>query len=46
MALIGQIPDREAESEFMQRYGASREDEDAIFVAHSKIEELDFPSSI
>jgi pimeloyl-ACP methyl ester carboxylesterase len=46
MALTGQIPDREAESEFMRRYGVSRAAEDAVFVGRSKIEELDFPSSI
>ena len=46
MALTGQIPDREAESEFMRRYGGGRATEDAVFVGRSKIEELDFPSSI
>ena len=46
MALTGQIPDREAESEFMRRYGGSRAAEDAVFVGRSKIEELDFPSSL
>ena len=46
MALAGQIPDRETESEFMRRYSESRSAEDAVFVGHSKIEELNFPSSI
>ena len=46
MALTDQIPNREAESEFMRRYGGSRAAEDAVFVGRSKIEELDFPSSI
>lgn len=46
MALTDQIPDREAESEFMRTYGGSRAAEDAVFVGRSKIEELDFPSSI
>ena len=46
MALTGQIPDREAESEFMRTYGGSRAAEDAVFVGRSKIEELDFPSSV
>lgn len=46
MALTGQLPDRESESEFMRRYGASRAAEDAVYVGRSKIEELDFPSSI
>ena len=46
MALTGQIPGRDAESEFMRTYGGSRAAEDAVFVGRSKIEELDFPSSI
>ncbi len=46
MALTGQLPDRESESSFMRRYGESRAWDDAVFVGHSKIEELDFPSSI
>ena len=46
MALTGQIPNREAESEFMRRYGGGRAAEDAVFVGRSKFEELDFPSSI
>lgn len=46
LALTGQMPDRGAESEFMRRYGAGRAIDDAVFVGHSKIEELDFPSSI
>jgi pimeloyl-ACP methyl ester carboxylesterase len=46
MALTAQIPDREAESEFMRHYGPSRTTDDAVFVGRSKIEELDFPSSI
>jgi hypothetical protein len=46
MALAGQIPDRETESEFMRRYSESRSAEDAVFMGHSKIEELNFPSSI
>lgn len=46
MALTGQIPNRESESEFMRTYGASRAAEDAVFVGRSKIEALDFPSSI
>jgi len=45
-ALTGQVPDRDAESEFMRSYGANRSAEDAVYVGHSKIEELDFPSSI
>ena len=46
MALTGQIPDREAENEFMRLYGSSREAEDAVYVGRSRIEPLDFPSSI
>ncbi len=46
LALSGQVPDRASESEFMRRYGSSRAAEDAVYVGHSKIEELDFPSSI
>jgi pimeloyl-ACP methyl ester carboxylesterase len=46
MALAGQIPDRETESEFMRRYSESRSAEDAVFVGHSEIEELNSPSSI
>ena len=46
MALTGQLPDRESENSFMRRYGESRAGDDAVFVGHSKIEELDFPSSI
>lgn len=46
MALAGQIPDRESESEFMRSYLSSRAAEDAVFVGHTKIEELNFPSSI
>ena len=46
MALIGQIPDRESEGDFMRSYLGSRAADDAVFVGHSKIEELDFPSSI
>jgi len=46
MALKGEIPDRETESEFMRGYLSSRSASDAVFVGHSKIEELNFPSSI
>ncbi len=46
LALTGQIPARDAESEFMRSYGNSREAEDAVYVGHSRIEALDFPSSI
>lgn len=45
-ALTGQVPDRESESEFMRRYSASRAHEDAVYVGRTRIEALDFPSSI
>ncbi len=46
MALTGQVPDRGSESSFMRSYGESRAGDDAVFVGHSIIEKLDFPSSI
>jgi pimeloyl-ACP methyl ester carboxylesterase len=46
LALSGQLPDRAGENEFMRSYSANREKEDAVYVGHSKIEELDFPSTI
>ena len=46
LALTGQVPQPEAESDFMRSYGARRDAEDAVFVGRSKIEALDFPSSI
>ena len=46
MALTGQVPTRESESEFMRRYAASRSVDDAVYVGRSRIEALDFPSSI
>ena len=46
MALSGQLPSRAEEDEFMRGYGASRAAVDAVFIGHSKIEALNFPSSI
>ena len=47
MALTGQIPDLESERRFYADVMALiRAADDAVFVGHSKIEELDFPSSI
>ena len=46
LALTDQLPDLESENNFMRRYGSTKASEDAVFVGHSKIEELDFPSSI
>tara|TARA_R110001592_G_scaffold44647_3_gene143445 strand:- start:1185 stop:2324 length:1140 start_codon:yes stop_codon:yes gene_type:complete len=46
MALNGQLPSRETESEFMREYSDTRNGEEAVYVGHSRIEPLDFPSSI
>jgi len=46
MALTGEVPDRETESAFMRSYGSRREAEDAIFVGHSNVRKMEFPSSI
>ena len=46
LVLNGEVPDAESESEFMRRYSASRAHEDAVYVGRSKIEALNFPSSI
>lgn len=46
LVLDGQVPDAESENEFMRRYSANRAPEDAVYVGRSKIEALNFPSSI
>jgi len=46
MTLTGQVPSAEEEAEFMRSYSASRSGEDAVYVGRSKIEPLDFPSTI
>lgn len=46
LALTGQVPSREDESDFMRSYSSSRAAEDAVYVGRSKIEPLNFPSSI
>lgn len=46
LALSGDVPAREDESAFMRAYGGGRAERDAIFVGHSVVEELNFPSSI
>ena len=46
MALTGQVPERANENDFMRSYSADREKEDAVYVGRSKVEELDFPSTI
>lgn len=46
MALTGQVPSREDEDAFMRQYGNNRAPDDAVYVGRSRIEPLDFPSSI
>jgi pimeloyl-ACP methyl ester carboxylesterase len=46
MALSGQLPAREVEPAFMRQYNGRRTGEEAIYVGHSRIEPLNFPSSI
>ncbi len=46
LALSGQLPNRESEDAFMRSYGANREAEDAVLIGHSKIEALNFPTTI
>lgn len=46
LVLDGQVPDADSENEFMRRYSANRAQEDAVYVGRSKIEALNFPSSI
>lgn len=46
MALSDQLPDRDKESEFMRHYSDTREGQEAVYVGHTRIEALDFPSSI
>jgi hypothetical protein len=46
LALSGQLPARETEPEFMRQYSSRRTGEDAIYVGYSRIEPLNFPSSI
>jgi len=46
MALTGKLPGRETEGEFMREYASSRAPEDGVYVGHSRIEALQFPSSI
>ena len=45
-ALAGQLPDRASEAAFMSEYATNRQPDDAVYVGHSTIRELDFPSSI
>lgn len=45
-ALNSEVPDRASENEFMRSYGSSRDAEDAIFVGHSDVRKMEFPSSI
>lgn len=46
LALSGQLPDREDEADFMREYGNRRAPDEAVYVGHSRIEPLAFPSSI
>lgn len=46
LAFSGGLPDRAGEADFMRRYEQTRQPEDAVYVGHSTIRELDFPSSI
>ena len=46
LALSGGIPSRAEEGAFMRAYGSRRKDEEAIFVGHSVIDALRFPSAI
>jgi len=46
LALNGGIPSRAEEGAFMRAYGSRRKNEEAIFVGHSIIETLHFPSAI
>jgi len=46
MALTDQLPDRESEGDFIRSNHSDRATENAVFVGHSKIEELDFSSTI
>ncbi len=45
-ALAGEVPDRASENGFMRSYGGRREAEDAIFVGHSDVRKMEFPSTI
>lgn len=46
LALTGQVPDRATEDAFMWSYNRGRSADDAIFVGHSDIREMDFPGSV
>ncbi len=46
LALNQQLPNRDEEADFMRSYSATRTTNDAVFVGHSRIEALNFPSSI
>jgi len=46
MALGGELPDRDGEADFMRQYAASRQPDDGVYIGHSTIRELDFPTSI
>ncbi|MEQ8954417.1 MAG: alpha/beta hydrolase [Gammaproteobacteria bacterium] len=46
MALNGEMPDRQSEEEFMRRYAAERAANDGVYMGHSIVEPLNFPSEI
>lgn len=46
LALTGQVPERATEDDFMWTYNRGRSADDAIFVGHSDIQEMDFPGSV
>ncbi|MBT5720475.1 MAG: alpha/beta hydrolase [Gammaproteobacteria bacterium] len=45
-ALNGEVPNRAEESDFMRSYGSRREAEDGVFVGHSEVRKMEFPSAI
>ena len=46
LALTGQLPNLESEGAFMRTHTATRSADDAMFVGRSRVNTLNFPSSI
>jgi pimeloyl-ACP methyl ester carboxylesterase len=46
MALTGQVPNREEGDAFIRSYNRSRSANDAVFIGHSDIKEIEFPGSV
>ncbi len=46
MALNGELPDLESEEAFMRQYAGRRETNDAVYIGHSIVEPLNFPTEI